>query len=373
MIYPGYQLNPGDMFQVDVDSVLFATGARKGTGSSTLRKPKMKKEAAGEKAETEESAEGEENAASKAKTDSTEGAKDSQEHWDRVAWIAAMHNDTPYMRGDWKCGNESCGHHNTRESRQSCVKCDEPKIRLAFMARKNGVYPVDTVAASEPKGEDLQAAADREGAEAAESGDEKTGTDDDILADPKKTLAHLLARAKGILSGPTNRELRAKQKQDVRAFRYAVKRVLSRSKDAAATGLTDDLEAQFLLLTQQLSLPVPSSSSATSTSSSADAPQETERTKGARELEKERKLLQDALRRAEENPFDRTKPYRTPWEPREYMSAFAFIPRYLEVNQNICSAVYLRHPVARPGLAEVPTPFHAETSQLAFNWYLRRR
>lgn len=62
-----------------------------------------------------------------------------------------------------------------------------------------------------------------------------------------------------------------------------------------------------------------------------------------------------------------------PWRPREYMSAFAFIPRYLEVNQNICSAVYLRHPVARPGLAEVPTPFPEPLSQLAFNWFLRRR
>jgi hypothetical protein len=55
------------------------------------------------------------------------------------------------------------------------------------------------------------------------------------------------------------------------------------------------------------------------------------------------------------------------------MSAFAFIPRYLEVNQNVCSAVYLRHPVARPGLAEVPSPLGAESADLAFNWYLRRR
>jgi ribosomal protein S4 len=62
-----------------------------------------------------------------------------------------------------------------------------------------------------------------------------------------------------------------------------------------------------------------------------------------------------------------------PWRPRPLMPAFAFIPRYLEVNQNVCSAVYLRHPVARPGLAEVPTPFPESLSQLAFNWYLRRR
>ena len=30
-------------------------------------------------------------------------------------------------------------------------------------------------------------------------------------------------------------------------------------------------------------------------------------------------------------------------------------------------------PVARPGLAEVPTPFGETTNQLAFTWYLRRR
>jgi hypothetical protein len=89
--------------------------------------------------------------------------------------------------------------------------------------------------------------------------------------------------------------------------------------------------------------------------------------------DKQKEALKRAIARIRENPADTTKPYATPWRPRPYMSAFAFIPRYLEVNHNICSAVYLRHPVARPGLAEVPTPFPAETQQLAFNWYLRRR
>lgn len=51
--------------------------------------------------------------------------------------------------------------------------------------------------------------------------------------------------------------------------------------------------------------------------------------------------------------FDPTKPYRTPWRPRYYLSAFAFIPRYMEVNHSIGHAVYLRDPVARPGLSEV--------------------
>lgn len=90
-------------------------------------------------------------------------------------------------------------------------------------------------------------------------------------------------------------------------------------------------------------------------------------------LEQSTAAFREALARARENPIESDKPYATPWEPRPYMSAFAFIPRYLEVNHTICSAVYLRHPVARPGLAEVPSPFPADNLQLAFNWYLRRR
>lgn len=74
----------------------------------------------------------------------------------------------------------------------------------------------------------------------------------------------------------------------------------------------------------------------------------------------------------DKNAYDPSKPYATPWRPRPYMKAFAVIPRYLEVNHNICAAVYVRHPVARPGMAEIPTPFPPEISQMAFNWYLRR-
>ncbi|KAG7138418.1 37S ribosomal protein NAM9 like [Verticillium longisporum] len=108
----------------------------------------------------------------------------------------------------------------------------------------------------------------------------------------------------------------------------------------------------------------------------ADAAEPTPQT-WEQELQTLTKAEQDALARllAEdaENPVDETKPYLTPWQPRRYIAPFAFIPRYLEVNQNICAAVYLRHPVARRGEAEVPTPFPIDQNQLAFNWYLRRR
>jgi hypothetical protein len=83
--------------------------------------------------------------------------------------------------------------------------------------------------------------------------------------------------------------------------------------------------------------------------------------------------LHRALRSMQENPVDDSKPYATPWMPKDYMSAFAFIPRFLEVNHNICAAVYLRHPVARPGLAEVPSPYPYDMQSTAFTWYLRRR
>jgi ElaB/YqjD/DUF883 family membrane-anchored ribosome-binding protein len=45
MVYPGYALNPGDMFQVEPSSVMFATGAPK-TRSSTARRVTKEKAAA---------------------------------------------------------------------------------------------------------------------------------------------------------------------------------------------------------------------------------------------------------------------------------------------------------------------------------------
>jgi hypothetical protein len=86
----------------------------------------------------------------------------------------------------------------------------------------------------------------------------------------------------------------------------------------------------------------------------------------------EMRQLGELLSKDSVNPTDETKPYITPWEPRPYMKPFAFIPRYLEVNHNICAAIYMRHPVVRKGSAEVPTPFGYVTNQLAHNWYVQR-
>lgn len=40
MVYPGYQLNPGDLFQVDMDHVLYATGASKNTRRNGVKREK---------------------------------------------------------------------------------------------------------------------------------------------------------------------------------------------------------------------------------------------------------------------------------------------------------------------------------------------
>jgi hypothetical protein len=62
------------------------------------------------------------------------------------------------------------------------------------------------------------------------------------------------------------------------------------------------------------------------------------------------------------------------WLPL-YASPNLFIPAYLEVAFSTCSAVYVRHPTARPGYSEIPTPYDADGSvvRYAWEWYVKRR
>lgn len=175
-------------------------------------------------------------------------------------------------------------------------------------------------------------------------------SDSDPAKTIKKQILDLRSRVKVLLTSPP-KKLSGTLKQDLRAFAKSLKSTLSRAATTTASTI-DDLEAEFSTLSSRAdTTPAPTPDTQTQTP-----------TKRSR---KDDQYIS--------NPFDREKPYATPWRPRDFMAAFAFIPRYLEVNQNICSAVYLRHPVCKPGLAEVPTPFHPETGQLTFNWYLRRR
>ncbi|EXJ64784.1 hypothetical protein A1O7_01122 [Cladophialophora yegresii CBS 114405] len=204
----------------------------------------------------------------------------------------------------------------------------------------------------------------------------------DVDRDPREVLKDLRTRAKSILA-TSKRDIGAKRKQDLRAFGTAIKKLLSRS--GSSTVLTDSLEAQFTEIQHQLNIRRENQAAGTTSLPSAQdgeqqAPKEESVETPAPEPKQEIILsdadyneLYAALRSMQENPVDDSKPYATPWMPRDYMSAFAFIPRFLEVNHNICAAVYLRHPVARPGMAEVPSPYPVDILGSAFAWYLRRR
>ncbi|KAI9039055.1 mitochondrial 37S ribosomal uS4m domain-containing protein [Aspergillus affinis] len=246
---------------------------------------------------------------------------------------------------------------------------------------------------------------------AAEESTEKKEADTEVEnkkseeEDPRETLKALLAQAK-VIMGSNKEVIPAKRKQELRGFQKAIKRVLSRSE--SSTILADSLEDQFSQLTLLLKAKKAEAKESKDSKESKESKQEQSSNKAAAasdeataseakptealteafrqaaenpegevdtsELsEEEFDVLRRALVQMRDNPIDNSKPYATPWRPREYMSAFAYIPRYLEVNHNICAAVYLRHPVARPGFSEVPSPFGESVSTLAFTWYLRRR
>jgi hypothetical protein len=57
-----------------------------------------------------------------------------------------------------------------------------------------------------------------------------------------------------------------------------------------------------------------------------------------------------------------------------YASPHLFVPAYLEPNFKTCSAVYVRHPTARPGYSEIPSPYDAdgEIMSLAWEWFKKK-
>lgn len=218
-------------------------------------------------------------------------------------------------------------------------------------------------------------------------------TEEEQKKQNKESLKDLLAKAKTIMSREKT-VLPAKKKQELRAFQKSVRSVLSKSP--SSTILTDSLEAQFSELLDRLKAKVVTTKSKNEQKQvsgseepidkkSGSAPsnqlkeafdkatQDPESVDTSQLSQEEVSILKQALAQMRDNPVDFSKPYATPWRPRDYMSAFAFIPRYLEVHHKICAAVYLRHPVARPGYAEVPSPFGDSIHTPAFAWYLRRR
>ncbi len=65
----------------------------------------------------------------------------------------------------------------------------------------------------------------------------------------------------------------------------------------------------------------------------------------------------------------------TPFYLPQFASPWLHIPAYIEVSFKSCSAVYVRHPTARPGYSEIPTPYDADGAlmRFAWEWYMQRR
>lgn len=68
------------------------------------------------------------------------------------------------------------------------------------------------------------------------------------------------------------------------------------------------------------------------------------------------------------------QPTLTPFYLPLYASPWLFIPAYIEPCFTTCSAIYVRHPTARPGYSEIPTPYDAdgEVVRFAWEWYMQR-
>lgn len=293
MRYGSYMLNPGDLFEVDPDKVLYASGKDKSQASleATAERLQAQEDA---KAEAEEEA-----GVEKAEDAEAEGAEAKLEEAAAQAEAETPAEEAP----------------------------EEPEL------------------ASLPE-------AERE-------------------AEQRRRVRALVRSAKTILAEST--DLNAKRKQELRAFTRAARSAMGSATDLSSEDLMEDLAShlnRFRISEDKAS--VESVNQAQEAPDAAVEKGEEAAGLSGREMGKLGKILR-ANEADDENPVDASKPYATPWEPRKHLAPFAFIPRYLEVNQNICAAVYLRHPVARKGLGEVPTPFPYDVNQLAYIWYLRRR
>lgn len=310
MIHPGYLLNPGDMFQVEPERVLFGTGAWK-------------------RLELEE------------------------RYFDSLppAQAAEVRKE---LYGDGESRSARVPREEQNDEEEEKEDEEESTQSLEQTLEDLDLNDTEEVEASDPQ------------------------------AAMKKQLQSLRRRAKELITDPpAGTKVTGSRKQELRAFGKALKSHLSRASSVTPSTL-DDLEMQLQSITERIEQSSETSKRARATASSTLPPDTSSETQTSRtpsaavialataqdSIPQEKQIL--PLPRAT-NIADYNKPYATPWRPRDYLPAFAFIPRYLEVNQNICSAVYLRHPVCKPGLAEVPTPFSPETMQLAFNYYLRRR
>ncbi|RDL33774.1 Alpha-L RNA-binding motif [Venustampulla echinocandica] len=287
MPYPGYLLNPGDMFQVDPERVMYATGQPK-----TLEQIRQGRD------------------------------------------IKRQRRITNIKRAEKK----AAAREKALKAATEKIAAEEAGETPAFKSVREPAVPADEKEARKQRKTDLQA---------------------------------LLKHVK-VMGENKTVPLTAKRKQELRKFTKDVKTNMSQINRKPVEELQTDLTELVSRLSLIKNKQIPSSTTTTKPNSTPTK-EPTQESAKPEPGQLTKQQFRSIMGQHRQDFVDESKPYATPWKPRAYMSAFAFIPRYLEVNHNICSAVYLRHPVARPGLAEVPTPFDAGTMQLAFNWYLRRR
>lgn len=70
---------------------------------------------------------------------------------------------------------------------------------------------------------------------------------------------------------------------------------------------------------------------------------------------------------------DPSKPYFTPWTPRQFLAPFSILPHHIEISFLSCHASYMRDPVARPGQSELISPFPLDMHERVHMWYSRKR
>ena len=334
MIHPSYQLNPGDMFQVDIEKVMYGTGQQKETdGNKRLREnleARKKKADAFYQSAVKGATDGKVSEGAAADAEATEGQQEpdasaAEEGAVKAEGAEAEEASTPSLESlsqeeQWKVTNRA----------------------LKFLLKD-----VKKILQNNPR---------------------------DLTAKEKKQLRLFRSDAKRFLSHPENSEVDAQelmeelqlQMKSHELMRESCERLGLKDKEGAAEAAAEgEQESEQHNRQRQTDKGLEGLSE--------EQKEKAMRIMGSSQLSREEmRKLGRLLKYDEENPVDDSKPYATPWRPRPFMSAFAFIPRYLEVNPNICAAVYLRHPVARKGMAEVPTPFSYLTNQLTHNWYLER-
>ncbi|OAL74098.1 mitochondrial 37S ribosomal protein NAM9 [Trichophyton violaceum] len=342
MQYPGYLLNPGDMFQVDPERVMYATGAPK---DKSLRRAGRLRRRMGAKSKEEKEGEVEETKTEETKAEDKEQkkeeGKDDEDPRQMLKELLSGAKGIMTSSGDLLPAKRRQAIRAFQRSvkqvlsRSSTTTTMTDNLEAQFLALKN-MIDEDTKRAAEAakKAAAKKAEQAAPNTESPSSATEPSSSASPTAPSPSSTTPNADTISTTTTTTTTTTTNNNNNNDNINN---------QTSRDSKSSSEIDDLAASL-------------SDVELADYSPADL-----------------KALKLALEEIHENPIDSTKPYATPWRPRDYMSPFAFVPRYLEVNHNICAAVYLRHPVARPGRAEVPTPFNETIGGAAFAWYLRRR